>query len=111
MEGPLLKSQENQRNHNNTLVTLYLFDVWMIAITNKNLMIYLLVKILCIDGLQLRSISSLQISKIHLLAAVKLPETVSFVVFNPPIPVARYSKTCVCGRLLLGIAVSNLNEL
>jgi len=43
VEGPLMKSQENQRIHNNTLVTFYLFDVWMFAISNKNLMIYLVV--------------------------------------------------------------------
>ena len=36
---------------------------------------------------------------------------ISFLVYNPPIPLATFSKIWFCGRLVTGIAVSNLGSM
>jgi hypothetical protein len=74
----------------------------MLVITNKNLMIFLVLRNVILIG----SVSDAHGAYRHWRCIILA--VVEFLVFNPPIAVATQSKMWVCGRLLTGFAGSKL---
>ena len=72
VEGLFNQVTQERKQSQKSNGDLYLLGFWMLAITNKNLMIRLVVNKHCIDGQRVRFNSVLQISNMLLLAAVKL---------------------------------------